>query len=163
LVFSTLHTNSAPETVVRLIEMGMDPYNFSDALLGVLAQRLARKLCEHCKKPYHPDREEYDELVHGYGKDCFAAHKMADYLPELSFMKKEGCEKCGGTGYKGRIAFHELLLGTKMVKDAVKKSTGVEHLRELAIEEGMRTLRMDGILKVFQGITDYEQVNKVCL
>ena len=163
LVFSTLHTNSAPETVVLLIEMGIDPYNFSDALLGVLAQRLARKLCEHCKKPYHPDREEYDELVHGYGKDCFAAHKMADYLPELSFMKKEGCEKCGGTGYKGRIAFHELLLGTKMVKDAVKKSTGVEHLRELAIEEGMRTLRMDGILKVFQGITDYEQVNKVCL
>jgi type II secretory ATPase GspE/PulE/Tfp pilus assembly ATPase PilB-like protein len=163
LVFSTLHTNSAPETVVRLIEMGMDPYNFSDALLGVLAQRLARRLCEYCRKPYHPNREEYDELVRGYGKEWFAAHKMADYLPEFSLMKKEGCEKCGGTGYKGRIAFHELLIGTKMVKDAIKKSTGVEHLRELAIEEGMRTLRMDGILKVFQGITDYEQVNKVCL
>ena len=163
LVFSTLHTNSAPETVVRLIEMGMDPYNFSDALLGVLAQRLARRLCEHCRKSYHPNREEYDELVRGYGKEWFAAHKMTDYLPELSFMKKEGCEKCGGTGYKGRLAFHELLIGTKMVKDAIKKSTGVEHLRELAIEEGMRTLRMDGILKVFQGITDYEQVNKVCL
>jgi type II secretory ATPase GspE/PulE/Tfp pilus assembly ATPase PilB-like protein len=163
LVFSTLHTNSAPETVVRLIEMGMDPYNFSDALLGILAQRLARKLCEHCKKPYHPDREEYDELVHGYGKEWFAAHSMTDYLPELSFMKKEGCEKCGGTGYKGRIAFHELLIGTKTVKDAIKKNTGVEQLRSLAIEEGMRTLRMDGIMKVFRGITDYEQVNKVCL
>ena len=163
LVFSTLHTNSAPETVVRLIEMGMDPYNFSDALLGILAQRLARKLCEHCKKPYHPDREEFDELVHGYGKEWFAAHSMTDYLPELSFMKKEGCEKCGGTGYKGRIAFHELLISTKTVKDAIKKSTGVEQLRSLAIEEGMRTLRMDGIMKVFRGITDYEQVNKVCL
>jgi type II secretory ATPase GspE/PulE/Tfp pilus assembly ATPase PilB-like protein len=163
LVFSTLHTNSAPETVVRLIEMGMDPFNFSDALLGILAQRLARKLCDNCKKPYHPDREQYDELVHGYGKEWFAAHKMTEYNPELSFMKKEGCEKCGGTGYKGRIAFHELLIGTKMVKDAIKKNTGVEELRELAIEEGMRTLRMDGIQKVFQGITDYEQVNKVSL
>ena len=163
LVFSTLHTNSAPETVVRHIEMGMDPYNFSDALLGILAQRLARKLCENCKKPYHPEREEFDELVHGYGKEWFAAHSMTDYLPELSFMKKEGCEKCGGTGYKGRIAFHELLIGTKMVKDAIKKNTGVEQLRSLAIEEGMRTLRMDGIMKVFRGITDYEQVNKVCL
>jgi type II secretory ATPase GspE/PulE/Tfp pilus assembly ATPase PilB-like protein len=163
LVFSTLHTNSAPETVVRLIEMGMDPYNFSDALLGILAQRLARKLCEHCKKPYHPDREEYDELIHSYGKEWFAAHSMTDYLPELSFMKKEGCEKCGGTGYKGRIAFHELLIGTKTIKDAIKKNTGAEQLRSLAIEEGMRTLRMDGIMKVFRGITDYEQVNKVCL
>ena len=78
-------------------------------------------------------------------------------------MKKNGCEKCGGTGYKGRIAFHELLAGTKKVKDYIKKSTGVEQLRDLAIEEGMRTLKMDGIMKVFQGITDYEQVNKVCM
>ncbi len=163
LVLSTLHTNSAPETAVRLIEMGMDPFNFADALLGILAQRLARKLCEHCKKPYHPEREEYEDIVHGYGKEWFAAHKMPFHLPELSFMKKEGCEKCGGTGYKGRVAFHELLVGTKNIKEAIKKSIGVEQLRDLAIEEGMRTLRMDGIQKVFQGITDYEQVNKVCL
>jgi type II secretory ATPase GspE/PulE/Tfp pilus assembly ATPase PilB-like protein len=163
LVFSTLHTNSAPETAVRLIEMGMDPFNFSDALLGIMAQRLARRLCDNCKKPYHPGREEYDDLVRGYGREWFTAHKMPDYLPELSLMKKNGCEKCGGTGYKGRIAFHELLAGTKKVKDYIKKSTGVEQLRDLAIEEGMRTLKMDGIMKVFQGITDYEQVNKVCL
>jgi type II secretory ATPase GspE/PulE/Tfp pilus assembly ATPase PilB-like protein len=163
LVLSTLHTNSAPETAVRLIEMGMDPFNFADALLGILAQRLARRLCDNCKKPYHPEREEYEEIVHGYGQEWFAAHKMPYHLPELSFMKKEGCEKCGGTGYKGRIAFHELLIGTKKVKDAIKKNAGVELLRDLAIEEGMRTLRMDGIQKVFQGITDYEQVNKVCL
>jgi len=163
LVFSTLHTNSAPETAVRLIEMGMDPYNFSDALLGILAQRLARKLCENCKKPYHPSREEYGEVIHGYGEEWFADHKMPDYSPELSFTKKEGCEKCGGTGYKGRIAFHELLIGTKKIKEALKKNTDAEHLKELSIVEGMRTLRMDGILKVFQGITDYEQVNKVCL
>lgn len=163
LVLSTLHTNSAPETAVRLIEMGMDPYNFSDALLGILAQRLARKLCEYCKKPYHPSREEYEEIVRGYGKEWFEAHKMKAYSPELSFMKREGCEKCGKTGYHGRIAFHELLIGTKKIKDALKKSTGAERLLELALEEGMRTLRMDGILKVFQGITDYDQVNKVCL
>ncbi|MGA9108978.1 MAG: GspE/PulE family protein [Smithella sp.] len=163
LVFSTLHTNSAPETAVRLIEMGMDPFNFSDALLGIMAQRLARRLCDNCKKSYHPDREEYDDLVRSYGKEWFTAHKMPDYLPELSLMRKNGCDKCGGTGYKGRIAFHELLAGTKKVKDYIKKSTGVEQLRDLAIEEGMRTLRMDGIMKVFQGITDYEQVNKVCM
>ncbi|HUN53917.1 MAG TPA: ATPase, T2SS/T4P/T4SS family [Smithella sp.] len=163
LVFSTLHTNSAPETAVRLIEMGMDPFNFSDALLGIVAQRLARRLCDNCKRPYHPDREEYDEMVRSYGKEWFAAHKMPDYTPELSLMKKNGCEKCGGTGYKGRIAFHELLMGTKKVKEAIKKGMGVEDLRNLGIEEGMRTLRMDGIMKVFQGITDYEQVNKVCL
>jgi len=161
LVFSTLHTNSAPETAVRLIEMGMDPYNFSDALIGIIAQRLARKLCD-CKKPYHPEREEYEDIVLGYGKEWFAAHKMPYHLPELFFMRKNGCEKCGGTGYKGRIAFHELLTGTKKVKEAIKKSIDVDHLRDLAIEEGMRTLRMDGIMKVFQGITDYEQVNKVC-
>ena len=163
LVFSTLHTNSAPETAVRLIEMGMDPFNFSDALLGIMAQRLARRLCDNCKKPYHPGREEYDDLVRSYGREWFTAHKMPDYLPELSLMRKNGCEKCGGTGYKGRIAFHELLAGTKKVKDYIKKSTSVEQLRDLAIEEGMRTLRMDGIMKVFQGITDYEQVNKVCM
>jgi type II secretory ATPase GspE/PulE/Tfp pilus assembly ATPase PilB-like protein len=163
LVLSTLHTNSAPETAVRLIEMGMDPFNFSDALLGIMAQRLTRSLCDNCKKTYHPDREEYDELVRSYGREWFTAHKMPDYLPELSLMRKNGCEKCGGTGYKGRIAFHELLVGTKKVKDYIKKSTGVEQLRDLAIEEGMRTLRMDGIMKVFQGITDYEQVNKVCM
>ncbi|MGA3280690.1 MAG: ATPase, T2SS/T4P/T4SS family [Smithella sp.] len=163
LVLSTLHTNSAPETAVRLIEMGMDPFNFSDALLGIMAQRLARSLCDNCKKTYHPGREEYDELVRSYGREWFTAHKMPDYLPELSLMRKNGCEKCSGTGYKGRIAFHELLVGTKKVKDYIKKSTGVEQLRDLAIEEGMRTLRMDGIMKVFQGITDYEQVNKVCM
>jgi type II secretory ATPase GspE/PulE/Tfp pilus assembly ATPase PilB-like protein len=125
--------------------------------------RLARKLCENCRKPYHPNREEYEELVHSYGKEWFSAHKMTDFFPELSLMKKEGCENCGGTGYKGRLAFHELLIGTKEIKDAVKKNTDAERLRELAIKEGMRTLRMDGIMKVFQGITDYEQVNKVCL
>jgi len=163
LVFSTLHTNSAPETAVRLIEMGMDPFNFSDALLGILAQRLARKLCENCRRPYHPTREEYEELIRSYGHEWFTEHKMPDYSPELSFMKKQGCEKCGGTGYKGRIAFHELLTGTKKVKEALKKSMDADHLKELAIEEGMKTLRMDGILKVFQGMTDYDQVNKVCL
>jgi type II secretory ATPase GspE/PulE/Tfp pilus assembly ATPase PilB-like protein len=163
LVFSTLHTNSAPETVVRLIEMGMDPYNFSDAMLGILAQRLARKLCDNCKKPYHPDAEEYEDIVRGYGRQWFDAHKMPVYLPQLRFMKRQGCEKCDGTGYKGRIAFHELLIGTKKIKEAIKKNIDADHLTELAIAEGMRTLRMDGIFKVFQGITDYDQVNKVCL
>lgn len=163
LVFSTLHTNSAPETVVRLIEMGMEPYNFADALLGIIAQRLARKLCDRCKEPYHPSHDEYDELVNHYGREMFDRHGLAPFTENLTFMRKNGCEKCSGTGYKGRIALHELLTGTPGIKDAIKSNTKVEALREIALQEGMRTLKMDGIDKIFQGFTDLNQIMKVCM
>jgi type II secretory ATPase GspE/PulE/Tfp pilus assembly ATPase PilB-like protein len=78
-------------------------------------------------------------------------------------MRKEGCDKCGGSGYKGRVALHELLVGSPTIKAAIKKSSGVDNLRELAVKEGMRTLKMDGIRKIFLGLVDFEQVNKVCL
>jgi type II secretory ATPase GspE/PulE/Tfp pilus assembly ATPase PilB-like protein len=162
LVLSTLHTNSAPETIVRLIEMGMDPYNFADALLSVLAQRLARELCAECKKPYLPSEEEFLELVNLYGTRWYEEHKMKPYSRDVRLMKKEGCEKCNGTGYRGRLALHELTLGTENLKKAIKNGAHVEELRTMAIEEGMRTLLMDGIQKIFQGLTDLNQVLKVC-
>jgi type II secretory ATPase GspE/PulE/Tfp pilus assembly ATPase PilB-like protein len=162
-VFSTLHTNSAPETVIRLIDMGLDPFNFADALLGILAQRLARRLCK-CKVARKPSREEYDELVVEFNRDSEGLTDLA--LPsfeEAVLMAPKGCDLCNNTGYKGRVALHELLMGTLEVKKAVKQSAGVAELRKLAIKEGMLTLRMDGIIKVFNGITDLEQVNKVCI
>lgn len=162
LVLSTLHTNSAPETLVRLIEMDMDPYNFADALLGILAQRLSRRLCDNCKKPYHPSEEEFDELVRFYDPHWFKEHKVEPYSPETMLMKKEGCEKCNGTGYRGRIALHELIVGTENIKKAIKKSTPVEEIKVMAIREGMRTLLMDGVQKVLLGLTDLNNVLKVC-
>lgn len=163
LVFSTLHTNSAPETVGRLIEMGLDPYNFADALLGIMAQRLTRKLCDQCKVSYQPSREEYEDLVVHYSGKWFREHGLPDYSDSLRLMKKTGCEMCVGTGYRGRIALHELLVGSPAVNRSIKKNVSVEDLRELAMKEGLRTLKMDGIQKVFQGITDLQQILKVCI
>jgi type II secretory ATPase GspE/PulE/Tfp pilus assembly ATPase PilB-like protein len=113
LVLSTLHTNNAPETVNRLIEMGLDPFHFADALLGVLAQRLARRLCDRCKEPYHPSQEEYDALLRTYNPRYFTQHGGAPYSADLRLMKKKGCETCGETGYKGRVAIHELMVNTE--------------------------------------------------
>jgi type II secretory ATPase GspE/PulE/Tfp pilus assembly ATPase PilB-like protein len=163
LVFSTLHTNSAPETIVRLIEMGMESYNFADALLGILAQRLARRLCPHCRVSYHPSHDEYNELADLYGSEWFKEHGMPPYNESLFLMKKAGCDMCNGSGYKGRIAIHELLIGTPTIKDAIKKNSSVTIIRDLALRQGLRTLKMDGIDKVFQGITDLDQITKVCL
>jgi type II secretory ATPase GspE/PulE/Tfp pilus assembly ATPase PilB-like protein len=162
LVLSTLHTNSAPETLVRLIEMDMDPYNFADALLGILAQRLARRLCKDCKTPYHPSEEEFDELVRYYDSHLYTEHRMAPYSPETILMRKEGCERCNGTGYRGRIALHELIVGSENIKKAIKRSVLVDEIKVMAIQEGMRTLLMDGVHKVMQGLTDLSNVLKVC-
>jgi type II secretory ATPase GspE/PulE/Tfp pilus assembly ATPase PilB-like protein len=162
LVLSTLHTNTAPETVVRLIDMGMDPFNFADALLGVLAQRLARRLCEKCKEPYHPDQQAYDELVQIYDAQWFHQHGGANYSPDLRLMKRVGCEICNGSGYKGRIAIHELFLSTEDIKKAIRHKAAADELKIIAIQDGMRTLIMDGIHKVFQGITDLEEILQIC-
>ena len=163
LVFSTLHTNSAPETAIRLIDMGMDPFNFADALLAIIAQRLAKKLCDYCKKPRRPTREEYDELIAEF---VHHSGRMLDAIPpyeDATLMENNGCEHCGGSGYKGRIAIHELMLGTSNIKRAIREGKGAEELKNIALEEGMWTLKMDGICKVFQGLTDLEHVRKVCL
>lgn len=162
LVLSTLHTNSAPETLVRLIEMDMDPYNFADALLGIMAQRLVRKLCDSCKITYHPDKSEFEELIRYYDPYWFNEHKMAPYSPGTMLTKKGGCEKCNGSGYRGRLALHELIVGTENIKKAIKKSVPADEIKVMAIQEGMRTLLMDGIQKSLLGLTDLNNVLKVC-
>ena len=160
LVFSTLHTNSAPETIVRLLDMGMDPFNFADALLGVLAQRLVRTLCKSCREPYHPSRAEYDALVRSYAGNFDALG--FPYTDDLVLHKAKGCEKCNN-GYKGRTAIVELLEGTDEVKALIQSRAVVERIREQAAKEGMTTLMQDGIRKVCLGVTDIQQVRKVCI
>ena len=163
LVLSTLHTNTAPETVMRLIEMGLDPISFADALLAVLAQRLARRLCVKCKKSYHPEQKEYEDLVMSYGEEYFRADKISEYSEDLTLMQKTGCISCGKMGYLKRLGIHEMLVGTEEIKIAIKKKADMEVIRNQAIADGMRTLRMDGIRKIFEGLIDMEQVKKVCI
>ncbi len=163
LVFSTLHTNSASETAVRLIEMGMDPFNFANAVLGILAQRLARRLCTDCKASYHPAPEEYAELVERYGADWFKKDGLPGFDGSLTLHKAVGCKVCEGSGYRGRIAIHELLPGGGAVRDGIKHKLPADELEQLALSEGMRTLKMDGIRKIFEGQTDLLQILKVCM
>jgi type II secretory ATPase GspE/PulE/Tfp pilus assembly ATPase PilB-like protein len=181
LVFATLHTNSAPESVVRLLDMGMDPFNFADALLGILAQRLAKRLCVKCREAYTPSPEEMQLLLleycaelqatSGFKKDPQAA--MAEQYQkwlrdfgkngQVTLYRPKGCEACGNTGYKGRIAIHELMVGTDAVKRLIQERARVADVLVQALEDGMRTLKQDGMEKVLQGITDMKQVRAVCI
>ncbi len=162
LVLSTLHTNSAPETVTRLIDMGLDPFSFADALLGVLAQRLARSLCKQCREAHVAHEDELNELSELYGKDLFAA-LTADALPsEIKLWKAVGCEACGQSGYRGRIAIHELLVANDALKYAIQHKASVHDIRQLSCQGGMTTLLQDGIAKILAGQTDLKQVIAVC-
>jgi len=163
LVLSTLHTNSAPETITRLLDLGLDPVNFSDALLGVLAQRLMRTLCGKCKQPYKPDQKELDHLIDSYGRDMIQGD-----MPNIDFKNVElmganpdGCDDCGGTGYKGRTGIHELLTGTPTLQGMIYKKAELDDIRKQALKDGMRTMKQDGIFKIFQGLTDYQQLLRV--
>jgi type II secretory ATPase GspE/PulE/Tfp pilus assembly ATPase PilB-like protein len=162
LVFSTLHTNSAAETVTRLLEMRMDPFSFADALLGILAQRLARTLCAQCKQPYHPTRDEYDALASAYGEAAFAQAGVA-YDDTFTLYRPQGCEACHKTGYKGRIGLHELLVATEEIKELIHARAPVAELMRVAIAQGMTTLVQDGVQKCLQGWTDYKQVKAVAM
>jgi len=181
LVFATLHTNSAPEAIIRLLDMGMDPFNFSDALVGILAQRLAKRLCGKCKTPYNPDQEEMKQFMHEYTNDLRQtppwvkdaqgeAKKLYEYwLKEyatdgkLTFYKPVGCDACGNTGYKGRAGLHELMVASDPVKKLVQEKARVSDIFVKCVEEGMSTLKMDGMDKVMMGITDMKQVRSVCV
>ena len=162
LVMSTLHTNSAPETITRLLEMEIEPFNFADALLGILAQRLARRLCKACKEEYHPTQEEFNALVQQYDPKYFELTGI-QYTPDLKMRRIKGCPDCGGSGYRGRVGLHEILEGTDTIKRLIQKRATVEEIRNQAISDGMITLMRDGIQKVFQGITDIAQVRSVCI
>jgi type II secretory ATPase GspE/PulE/Tfp pilus assembly ATPase PilB-like protein len=182
LVFATLHTNSAPESITRLLDMGMDPFNFSDALLGILAQRLAKRLCSSCKKPYHASQDELKLLLMEYceelkntkswQKDPNAAIKQlhqdwvrlfADPRGQFTLYEPVGCDNCNGTGYQGRVGLHELLVGTNALKKNIQEHAHVAEMFATALEDGMRTLRQDGIEKVLMGLTDMHQVRAVCI
>ncbi|MGD8659746.1 MAG: GspE/PulE family protein, partial [Desulfobacterales bacterium] len=162
LVFSTLHTNSAPETITRLLDMGLNPLNFSDAFLGVLAQRLTRRLCTKCHKDYTLSAEEFESLTTDYGTQYFDKTGIT-FDEEMILHQAGGCEKCSGTGYRGRMGIHELMEGTPEVKLMIKQRAGTEDILEQAMKEGMSTLKQDGILKVFKGITDMAEVRRVCI
>ncbi|HET7831434.1 MAG TPA: ATPase, T2SS/T4P/T4SS family [Gallionella sp.] len=184
LVFATLHTNSAPESIVRLLDMGMDPFNFSDALLGILAQRLAKRLCADCRKPHVATAEEIQALLAEYTTDLVNTSRWqqdpaaateavrAEWVKlfasdqqqqQFTLYEPVGCDKCSGTGYRGRVALHELMIGTDTVKKAIQEHAHVSELLRIALEEGMHTLKQDGMEKVLQGITDMHQIRAVCI
>ena len=180
LVFATLHTNSAPEAITRLLDMGMDPFNFADALIGILAQRLAKRLCK-CKEAYTPDAEELKQFMNEYTNDLRQtepwkkdpqgeAKKLYDYwLKEygkdgkLTFFRAKGCDTCGGSGYKGRVGLHELMVASEAVKKQVQEKARVADIFVKCVEEGMSTLKMDGMEKVMMGVTDMKQVRAVAI
>ncbi|MBI2988194.1 MAG: GspE/PulE family protein [Deltaproteobacteria bacterium] len=162
LVFSTLHTNSAVETITRLLEMGMDPFNFADALLGILAQRLARTICKNCKEKFHPPKEQYDVLAKAYGEEEFAKLGFK-YDDNFMLYRGKGCDSCNKTGYKGRIGLHELLVATDELKVLIQRRAPVSELLKQARHDGMTTLVQDGVVKCTQGHTDFIQVKAVAM
>jgi type II secretory ATPase GspE/PulE/Tfp pilus assembly ATPase PilB-like protein len=160
----------------------MDPFNFADALLGVLAQRLAKRLCSKCKQPHTATAEEIKGLLEEYcqelknteawRKDPKAAYEgiyrewaktFGNEQGQITLYSPVGCETCSGTGYKGRVGLHELLLGSDQVKKLIQEHARVADILAVALNEGMRTLKQDGIEKVMQGITDIHQVRAVCI
>jgi len=160
LVLSTLHTNNAPETLTRLLDMGINPLNIADSFLGVLAQRLVRKLCEKCKESYHPSEEEFEDIQSDYGQKALT-NAGYNYGSHIKLYRSPGCEQCNGSGYKGRIGIHELMEGTSEIKKLIKKQRTSHDLAAQAVKEGMTTLKQDGIHKVFEGLTDISEVRRV--
>ena len=160
----------------------MDPFNFADALLGILAQRLAKRLCGECKQAYEPSVEEMKSLVQEYCAELLhtASFKLdrkasyekiyrelvgnfADSEGKFKLYKPIGCAVCSGTGYKGRVGLHELLIASDSIKKLIQEHARVAEILAVCLDEGMRTLKMDGIEKVFQGVTDMVQVRAVSL
>ncbi len=162
LVLSTLHTNNAPETLTRLLEMGMNALNISDAFLGVLAQRLVRRLCANCIEDYRVGEEEFEDLRMDFGREAFDAAGYT-YSPTFTMKRAPGCERCSGSGFRGRIGIHELLEATADVKILIKKNATSHDLARQATKDGMSTLKQDGIRKTLDGITTIREVRRVCI
>ncbi|MCP4113409.1 MAG: Flp pilus assembly complex ATPase component [Desulfobacteraceae bacterium] len=163
LVFTSLYANSAAETITRMMEMGVDPYNFSNTLICVMTQKLAYTLCTKCKTPYIPSREEYDEIVREYGAEDFGKDVNIKYSKDLILHREKGCDICSHTGYKGQIAVHELIYVNEEMKLAIRRNATIEEVLELAVKDGMRTIKQDGIQKMFQGHTNMREVHRVAV
>ena len=162
LVLSTLHTNGAIETVVRLLDLGCDSFNFADAMQGVIAKRLCKRICVNCKEPYHPTTQEYDRLAHWYGKQAWDTLGVG-YREDFQLYRGRGCDTCGQTGLKGRVALHELLCGSDKLRHLIQNRAKTTEIQRLAEKEGMVTLVQDGIQKILAGLTTYEQVRTVAM
>jgi type II secretory ATPase GspE/PulE/Tfp pilus assembly ATPase PilB-like protein len=162
LVFSTLHTNSAVETITRLLDMGCDSFSFADAMLGVMAQRLCKRICKECSEEYRPTEEEYNDLAHGYGMDRWDKLGVK-FDAGFKLRRGKGCDTCNRTGFRGRLALHELLIGTDRMKRLIQNHAKTEEMLNAAIEEGMTTLVQDGIQKVLQGLTTFKQIKAVAI
>jgi type IV pilus assembly protein PilB len=182
LVLSTLHTNSAPETVTRLLDMGLEPFNVASALNLVVAQRLVRRICPRCKKKYDPTDEELagakvardatlgdlrftDEALENAVVRASAEAKpflknlsLRTTIGELPFFRGKGCDECAGMGLKGRQGLYEVMAMTPTIRKLILHNGSGPELRDAAIADGMLTLRMDGLLKVLKGIVALEQV-----
>ena len=182
LVMSTLHTNSAPETVTRLLDMGLEPFNVASALNLVLAQRLVRRICNNCKTHYQADPDEMralkipedatfrsmlftEEAVENakktstkHAKPFSDEYSLDTRLWDVTFFKGTGCDACNGSGLKGRQGIYEVMAMTQRLRKSILQNLGVQELKEAAVQEGMLTLRMDGLLKILKGITTVEQV-----
>jgi type IV pilus assembly protein PilB len=181
LVLSTLHTNSAPETVTRLMDMGIEPFNVASALNLVLAQRLVRRVCKNCSEAYKMDDAEISAakvegltlrdmhftdmaLSDAKGRASEAAKPFMEQITldtqmkDLPIFRGKGCEQCEGSGLRGRQGLYEVLNMTPRLRKLIMQSAGAAEIQKAAIEEGMLTLRMDGWLKVLKGITTLDQV-----
>jgi type IV pilus assembly protein PilB len=148
-VLSTLHTNDAPSAATRLIEMGIEPFLVASAVIGVLAQRLARTICSNCKEPYVPPKEALKDIGLAYTEE------------EIVFYKGRGCDVCKGTGYKGRTGIHELLIITDKVREVILRRGSSNEIKRAALEDGFKTLQDDAIRKVVAGIITVEEALRV--
>jgi type II secretory ATPase GspE/PulE/Tfp pilus assembly ATPase PilB-like protein len=162
MVLSTLHTNGAVETVVRLLDLGCDSFNFADAMQGVIAKRLCKRICANCKEPYYPHEQEYDKLANVYGRQAWNSLGMG-YREDFQLYRGRGCDLCNQTGFKGRVALHELLCGSDELRNLIQSRAKTTEMQRLAVKEGMVTLVQDGILKILAGLTTYEQVRAVAM
>jgi type II secretory ATPase GspE/PulE/Tfp pilus assembly ATPase PilB-like protein len=159
---STLHTNSAPETVTRLLEMGLDSFTFGSSVLGVLAQRLVRRICDRCAETYTPAAEEFQELRQQFGDNAkFDALKVE--RKRVSLSRGKGCEACFNTGYRGRVGIHEFLVVTPPVRKLVQQKAQADVIAKAGREAGMLTLKQDGIRKILKGLTDLKEVMSITL
>ncbi|WP_291994801.1 GspE/PulE family protein [Candidatus Accumulibacter sp. ACC003] len=181
LVLASLRSGSAPGSIKRLLAMGTDPGNLAEALLGVVAQRLVRRLCESCKEAYQPTPTDVRLLLQEYGAEVAASTRWqadaqaaadgvhGDWLRQygsdgaFTLYRARGCPACGGSGYQGRVGLHELLVGSELIKPQIQARARVGDLLASALSEGMRTTKMDGIEKVLAGVTDLKQVRTACI
>jgi type II secretory ATPase GspE/PulE/Tfp pilus assembly ATPase PilB-like protein len=146
LLVSTLHTNDAPSTVTRMVEMGIEPFNISASLVCVCAQRLLRRVCKNCKVPYDP-----------VGREKSILEKALGWSGQIYKANPQGCPTCSGTGYKGRVGIHELMTNSEALTEGINKEIEVAELKRIAMKTGMKTLHQDSMLKVKMGLTTVEE------